>query len=100
MSLFNNNNNISSNNLLLQNHFQQQQQQYLNMNLNNIDNNSGNLSSGSESDMQLLKSHSCVECGKTFATSSGLKQHMHIHSSVKPFQCEVIVVFFFLKFNL
>jgi uncharacterized Zn-finger protein len=90
MSLFNNNNSISSNNLLLQNHFQQQQQQqqYLNMNLND---NSGNLSSGSESDMQLLKSHSCVECGKTFATSSGLKQHMHIHSSVKPFQCEVSI---------
>jgi uncharacterized Zn-finger protein len=87
MSLFNNNS-ISSNNLLLQNHFQQQQQQYLNMNLND---NSGNLSSGSESDMQLLKSHSCVECGKTFATSSGLKQHMHIHSSVKPFQCEVSI---------
>ncbi|XP_067658178.1 histone-lysine N-methyltransferase MECOM-like isoform X1 [Haliotis asinina] len=33
--------------------------------------------------------HACPECGKTFATSSGLKQHQHIHSSVKPFQCEV-----------
>ena len=33
--------------------------------------------------------HACPECGKTFATSSGLKQHRHIHSSVKPFQCEV-----------
>ncbi|KAK7065606.1 hypothetical protein SK128_018829, partial [Halocaridina rubra] len=33
--------------------------------------------------------HACPECGKTFATSSGLKQHTHIHSSVKPFQCEV-----------
>nr|KAG5698934.1 hypothetical protein BaRGS_024855 [Batillaria attramentaria] len=33
--------------------------------------------------------HACTECGKTFATSSGLKQHQHIHSSVKPFQCEV-----------
>ncbi|CAG7730978.1 unnamed protein product, partial [Allacma fusca] len=33
--------------------------------------------------------HACGECGKTFATSSGLKQHAHIHSSVKPFQCEV-----------
>ncbi|XP_052228622.1 histone-lysine N-methyltransferase PRDM16-like isoform X2 [Dreissena polymorpha] len=33
--------------------------------------------------------HACSECGKTFATSSGLKQHQHIHSSVKPFQCEV-----------
>lgn len=35
------------------------------------------------------RSHACTECGKTFATSSGLKQHQHIHSSVKPFQCEV-----------
>ncbi|KAJ0174600.1 hypothetical protein K1T71_009708 [Dendrolimus kikuchii] len=35
------------------------------------------------------RSHACPECGKTFATSSGLKQHTHIHSSVKPFQCQV-----------
>lgn len=35
------------------------------------------------------RSHACPDCGKTFATSSGLKQHRHIHSSVKPFQCEV-----------
>ncbi|XP_050682204.1 MDS1 and EVI1 complex locus protein EVI1-A-like isoform X2 [Leptidea sinapis] len=35
------------------------------------------------------RSHACPECGKTFATSSGLKQHTHIHSSVKPFQCKV-----------
>ena len=35
------------------------------------------------------RAHACPECGKTFATSSGLKQHTHIHSSVKPFQCEV-----------
>ncbi|XP_063973910.1 histone-lysine N-methyltransferase MECOM-like isoform X1 [Diachasmimorpha longicaudata] len=35
------------------------------------------------------RSHACTECGKTFATSSGLKQHTHIHSSVKPFRCEV-----------
>ncbi|XP_041378050.1 LOW QUALITY PROTEIN: MDS1 and EVI1 complex locus protein EVI1-A-like [Gigantopelta aegis] len=33
--------------------------------------------------------HACSDCGKTFATSSGLKQHQHIHSTVKPFQCEV-----------
>ena len=31
----------------------------------------------------------CCECGKTFSSSSGLKQHQHVHSSVKPFQCEV-----------
>lgn len=35
------------------------------------------------------RSHACEECGKTFGTSSGLKQHRHIHSSFKPFQCEV-----------
>ena len=35
------------------------------------------------------RAHSCPDCGKAFATSSGLKQHQHIHSSVKPFQCEV-----------
>lgn len=35
------------------------------------------------------RQHACQECGKTFATSSGLKQHTHIHSSVKPFRCEV-----------
>ncbi len=35
------------------------------------------------------RAHACPECGKTFATSSGLKQHQHIHSTVKPFQCEV-----------
>uniref|UniRef100_A0A8B9HSN5 Si:ch211-263k4.2 n=1 Tax=Astyanax mexicanus TaxID=7994 RepID=A0A8B9HSN5_ASTMX len=35
------------------------------------------------------RAHTCPECGKTFATSSGLKQHKHIHSSVKPFMCEV-----------
>ncbi|ENN77727.1 hypothetical protein D910_05410 [Dendroctonus ponderosae] len=35
------------------------------------------------------RSHACPECGKTFNSSSGLKQHANIHSSVKPFQCEV-----------
>lgn len=34
------------------------------------------------------RTHTCPECGKTFATSSGLKQHKHIHSSVKPFICK------------
>ncbi|XP_055306423.1 transcription factor hamlet-like isoform X2 [Sitodiplosis mosellana] len=35
------------------------------------------------------RAYPCSECGKTFATESGRKQHTHIHSSVKPFQCEV-----------
>uniref|UniRef100_A0A669AZZ5 Si:ch211-263k4.2 n=1 Tax=Oreochromis niloticus TaxID=8128 RepID=A0A669AZZ5_ORENI len=30
------------------------------------------------------RAHTCPECGKTFATSSGLKQHKHIHSSFLP----------------
>lgn len=34
------------------------------------------------------RAHACPDCGKTFATSSGLKQHKHIHSTVKPFICE------------
>ncbi|KAM9853768.1 histone-lysine N-methyltransferase MECOM [Aulostomus maculatus] len=34
------------------------------------------------------RAHACSDCGKTFATSSGLKQHKHIHSSVKPFMCK------------
>ncbi|GIY95192.1 hypothetical protein CEXT_116131 [Caerostris extrusa] len=35
------------------------------------------------------RNHACNQCGKAFATSSGLKQHTHIHSSIKPFQCDV-----------
>ncbi|CAL1295412.1 unnamed protein product, partial [Larinioides sclopetarius] len=35
------------------------------------------------------RNHACDQCGKAFATSSGLKQHTHIHSSIKPFQCDV-----------
>lgn len=33
--------------------------------------------------------YACPQCRKNFATSSGLKQHQHIHSSVKPFRCDV-----------
>lgn len=36
------------------------------------------------------RAHACPDCGKTFATSSGLKQHKHIHSTVKPFICELL----------
>ncbi|XP_061424199.1 MDS1 and EVI1 complex locus protein EVI1-A-like isoform X2 [Lethenteron reissneri] len=35
------------------------------------------------------RAHTCTDCGKTFATSSGLKQHRHIHSTIKPFSCDV-----------
>lgn len=43
-------------------------------------------SSGSESE---YRSFACPSCGKTFASSSGLKQHMHIHGSIKPYKCEI-----------
>jgi hypothetical protein len=43
-------------------------------------------SSGSESES---RSFACPSCGKTFASSSGLKQHMHIHGSIKPYKCEI-----------
>ena len=49
-------------------------------------NNSHANTSGSESES---RSFACPSCGKTFASSSGLKQHMHIHGSVKPYKCEV-----------
>ena len=45
-----------------------------------------NNSSGSESE---YRSFACPSCGKTFASSSGLKQHMHIHGSIKPYKCEI-----------
>ena len=35
------------------------------------------------------RGYACSQCHKNFATSSGLKQHQHIHSSVKPFRCDV-----------
>ena len=46
-------------------------------------------SSNQQTILNPQRSHQCPQCGKSFATSSGLKQHQHIHSSVKPFQCEV-----------
>lgn len=52
-----------------------------------------NNSSGSESE---CRSFACPSCGKTFASSSGLKQHMHIHGSVKPYKCEVNFILFYL----
>ncbi|XP_056299190.1 MDS1 and EVI1 complex locus protein EVI1-B-like [Pseudoliparis swirei] len=41
------------------------------------------------------RAHACADCGKTFATSSGLKQHKHIHSSVKPFMCKSLRPYLF-----
>jgi len=35
------------------------------------------------------RAYACPQCQKNFATASGLKQHQHIHSSVKPFRCDV-----------
>ncbi|CAF0772773.1 unnamed protein product [Brachionus calyciflorus] len=43
-------------------------------------------SSGSDSESRLF---ACQSCGKSFASSSGLKQHMHIHGSVKPYKCDI-----------
>ncbi|KAL3317297.1 hypothetical protein Ciccas_004050 [Cichlidogyrus casuarinus] len=31
----------------------------------------------------------CQKCYKCFSSSSGLKQHMHTHTSIKPFRCQV-----------
>jgi hypothetical protein len=48
--------------------------------------NASNSSETSECENRL---YSCSDCGKSFQTSSGLKQHRNIHSSVKPWKCEV-----------
>ena len=45
-----------------------------------------NSSEASECENRL---YSCEDCGKSFQTSSGLKQHKNIHSSVKPWKCDV-----------
>ncbi|CAF0993053.1 unnamed protein product [Didymodactylos carnosus] len=52
---------------------------------NNGNENHISNSSGSECENRL---YSCNDCGKSFQTSSGLKQHRNIHSSVKPWKCE------------
>jgi DNA-directed RNA polymerase subunit RPC12/RpoP len=47
--------------------------------------NASNSSEASECENRL---YSCSDCGKSFQTSSGLKQHRNIHSSIKPWKCE------------
>ncbi|KAF5395133.1 hypothetical protein PHET_07313 [Paragonimus heterotremus] len=34
----------------------------------------------------------CPHCAKCFTSNSGLKQHMHIHASFKPFTCQPILL--------
>ncbi|CAF1937480.1 unnamed protein product [Rotaria magnacalcarata] len=51
----------------------------------NINGNTSNSSETSECENRL---YSCSDCGKSFQTSSGLKQHRNIHSSIKPWKCE------------
>ena len=51
--------------------------------------NTSNSSETSECENRL---YTCEDCGKGFQTSSGLKQHRNIHSSIKPWKCEVSVV--------
>jgi len=52
--------------------------------------NTSNSSEASECENRL---YSCGDCGKGFQTSSGLKQHRNIHSSIKPWKCEVRISF-------
>ncbi|VEL17544.1 unnamed protein product [Protopolystoma xenopodis] len=39
--------------------------------------------------LRLSRSYVCTLCSKCFTSNSGLKQHMHIHASFKPFRCQV-----------
>ncbi len=52
-------------------------------------NNHQNTSNSSETSECENRLYTCNDCGKGFQTSSGLKQHRNIHSSVKPWKCEV-----------
>ena len=58
----------------------------------NVNGNASNSSETSECENRL---YSCTDCGKSFQTSSGLKQHRNIHSSIKPWKCEVKNLFSF-----
>ncbi|CAI5442839.1 unnamed protein product [Caenorhabditis angaria] len=35
------------------------------------------------------QTHKCGVCPKSFSSASGLKQHSHIHCSLKPFRCHI-----------
>ena len=60
-------------------------------------NNHQNTSNSSETSECENRLYTCNDCGKGFQTSSGLKQHRNIHSSVKPWKCEVRTLFFLNK---
>ncbi|CAF3090043.1 unnamed protein product [Rotaria sp. Silwood2] len=51
-------------------------------------NNHQNTSNSSETSECENRLYTCNDCGKGFQTSSGLKQHRNIHSSIKPWKCE------------
>lgn len=36
---------------------------------------------------EVSRPHKCVECDKTFLSTSKLKQHLNIHSGARPFKC-------------
>jgi hypothetical protein len=60
-------------------------------------NNHQNTSNSSETSECENRLYTCNDCGKGFQTSSGLKQHRNIHSSIKPWKCEVRNKHFFVK---
>ena len=55
-------------------------------------NNHANTSNSSETSECENRLYTCEDCGKGFQTSSGLKQHRNIHSSIKPWKCEVSAI--------